>query len=42
MNLIRAELFKIRTTSTWGILALVTLPTLWLAARSGYPEGWIC
>jgi len=28
MKLVRAELFKIRTTSTWWILALVTLP-LW-------------
>ncbi|MGA3565744.1 ABC transporter permease [Melissospora conviva] len=28
MNLVRAELFKIRTTSTWWILALVTVP-LW-------------
>ncbi|MGA3527475.1 ABC transporter permease [Melissospora conviva] len=28
MKLIRAELFKIRTTSTWWILALVTVP-LW-------------
>jgi len=28
MNLVRAELFKIRTTSTWWVFGLVTLP-LW-------------
>ncbi len=52
MNLIRAELFKIRTTALWWIMALVLLPLYaaslginWLTANAssteGVPEGQV-
>ena len=46
MNLVRAELFKIRTTALWWIMALVLLPLYaaslgvnWLTANAGTTEG---
>ena len=34
MNLVKAELFKIRSTSTWWILGLITLGRCWRPSRS--------